>query len=301
MAAGLDIPSTVIYTSNEKPPLEIRPLSPNSLLVTTMDASQIVSPTLNTVYYSFLFQLQHAKTGEIHLPSCPACLRLMLYTTQASRRGIILMCVCGTKRLIPLETIPSVSSPLPHLPSLEYPINVQSDLETQSKVEHFSDTISSDNPQRIELVLREEERWGWERVNSEGPIETEGIHWSFDGLVFFMSRKGFHLIEVEKKEDLSAGTSEMLVFSNSERGKHPLKISWGGKLLRVPDDALYKKYFTWRTWANLDRLQSIPKILIQFGEYTEAAHMASILFNMDPNPKTFRWLLRSRLHQLFKR
>ena len=208
------------------------------------------------------------------------------------------MCVCGTKRLIPFETIPSVSSPLPHLPSLEYPINVQSDLETQSKVEHFSDTISSDNPQRIELALREEERWGWERVNSEGPIETERIYWSFDGLVFFMGRKGFHLIEVENKEDLSAGTSEVLVFSNSEKGKHPLKISWGGKLLRVPDDALYKKYFTWRTWANLDRLQSIPKTLIQFGEYTEAAHMAYILFSMDPNPKTFRWLLRSCLKKI---
>ena len=203
------------------------------------------------------------------------------------------MCFCGVKKLIKNNNKKDKIKKLS--PEKIDCFNII-DSEVLSNIEgvnSFLMSLQKNNPLSISILIRNNNKIILEK---EKFIESEDCEelfiWSMDGVVFFMKRQGYYLMGVIDQNWLHGETSTILKFSR-EKKVTSLKFQWGGKICRVKNNFLFYKYFSWSTWANLDRLESLPRTLINFSQSCDAFLMASIFFKMDKNLKTTRWMLRS--------
>ena len=295
MAAGLNIPSVVIFTDNGKPPFEVRPVSKKSMLVVSRKASRIISPSINTVRAAIHYQLSNINkaTQEIQPPLCIACGRVMNYVTSGNNDKIELMCVCGVKKLIRINAKKNETKKL-SAEKIDYSNIIDSEILTnRESINDFRMSLKKNNPLSISILMRSNNKIILEKESFTETEVCEGLFtWSMDGVVFFMRRQGYYLIEVLNQNKSDGETSTILKFSQ-EKKVTSLKFQWGGKTCKIKNNFLFYKYFSWSFWANLDRLESLPRTLINFSQPCDALLMASIFFKMDKNFKTTKWLLRS--------
>lgn len=291
MAAGLDIPSVVIYVSDKKPPFEVRPISPIALLITSLAGPHVVPPSREIVMSAVRHQLLHGKSCQSHLPTCQACRRVMQYVFDADGDCLVLGCVCGTSQVIPIKE------------------GNQHSLEPDRDIkERELEEIGLAGAENLELIGKgpgngEAVMVHLRDLNPENRMALMGhrtnskkFKVSFDGLLLVMFRRGFAIDRLE--ETTVPGSEKIKITFSKQSRKKKFLISWGGRRLSV-DTEEYLALYSWRTWANFDRLEGIPKVFFLAGAYGKAFRLSKKLFFFHPNMKNLKWMMRSLFKSLF--
>lgn len=310
LAATFDIPLVVLYSKGQIPAFEIRVHSPYASLV--LEPSPGTPIAIETVLD---IVGQRIRNPLLKPPECPACHRPMMYVIEASKGFLNRRCVCGTQRLDRSEEIivnginEAHETPSPSIPSGNESLdNVHSGQEkyppsSLEELKQFKFWLKEEQPHSFTLSLNIQNPYKPILI-SEIPVEMMNgspkywFHWSLDGTFQFCRANGYFPVHMENKPQPTKLEST-IVFAKNPAGESPLEIPWGGRILKVSGYGMYFSYFSWQSWATPIRWVALSKKVLVHEGALKAFRVASVIFFMDPGPKTFKYLLRSFLMTLF--
>ena len=289
MAATFALPMVIVFVETKVIPFEVRPLSPQALLVVESFFDPVPVPKLETVADAVNFIL---KAGSLdRIPSCPGCLRSMNYVITSGARVIRLMCSCGLS--IDMDCS-GAFFPDPPMEAVtrnfdESPIDSDHDLASLDGFEKWGKEIDRFSPDEVEILN------GNRMVGSDTPIMYHHLVLGFDSLLLWMRSKGYSLINYRQVSGIILALFLKASSSSGLRKKNSpvLNLQWGKVLLRTTGER-YLRWYSFERWADPKILVGIVKSQAELGfSKKERLACAWVAFGAQRTVRSFRWLIKA--------
>lgn len=272
IASAFNFPVVVIYKNREDLPFCIKVQSHFSVLFLGKDyfGSRLSREKEVETLHSIIVSCMKGP-NFFNKPQCPACHNIMEFMFNDSVLGNLWnICHCGSGLQTHEQVWISGESPL-----VQFENFLKSFLSACKTGERQIIKVS-DNYKSICI-----------------PNTGEKFFLSFDGLVKYVTRKGFSVISIQKNNGQNdVRTLEVKI--SPVISKCHLKIPWGRRALNTDQD-FYCRFFAWRTWAIPLRWRGLPKMAMKQSDPFLGYQLASTLFRTDPNMKLLRYSIQALL------